>query len=267
METKTFRDTPGITDAKLKADSGSLSRYSFKFNLTYSGPNLGDFSAKDQPNPDGTVGSFQTALGGTMGVRYRLNSQSSVGLSSGVKMIHPFHGMDRFDVNNPALTYDYATRVRGLQMRNSPGFILRTVPEFTRIGQFGYLLDTHSIVYEIGLSGFSIGADMAFGYFLYNRAYERKDGKAALYSLEINPVVKYRVSDKLGVVTSTNLAWWSPRAGSDRLALNRKSLTQKLGLGYSVSRDVYLNPYLTFTPQKIALSTATLNVSAIFSIL
>lgn len=266
LRNKTFQDNSDITDAKLKADGGSLSRYSLKFNLSYTGPTLADMSEKDQPNPDGSIGSFQTAIGGSMGLRYRINSKSTVGLSTGLKAIHPFHGMERFDVSNPSLTYDYSTRVWDMQMKNSPGFVLRTVPEFKNVGQYGMLLDNHSIVYDLGASGFAVGVDMAVGYFMYEREYIKKDGKAARYSFEFNPNVKYNFSDKLSVVTSSNISLWNPRGRSDQYALLNKSVNQRLGLGWAINRDTYLNPYFTFYPQHLAWSGVTMNVNTIFSV-
>ncbi len=266
LKNKIFQENTEITDAKLKADSGSLSRYSLKFNVTYSGPTLTDLSEKDQPNPDGSIGSFQTALGGNMGARYRINSKSTFGVSTGLKAIHPFHGAERIDLSNPSLTYDYSARVANVQMKNSPGFVLRTVPDFTKVGQYGMLLDNHSLVYDLGFSGFSIGTDMAVGVFLYNREYQVSDGKSARYSFEFNPNLKYNFSDKLSLITSSNISLWNPRGRSDQYALLNKAVNQKLGLGYAYQRDVYLNPFLTFYPQHLAWSGITLNMTTIFSV-
>lgn len=266
LKSKTFQENTEITDAKLKADAGSLSRYSLKFNVTYSGPTLTDLSEKDQPNPDGSIGSFQTALGGSMGARYRLNSKSTVGISTGLKAIHPFLGVERVDLSNPSLTYDYSARVMGVQMKNSPGFVLRTVPDFTKVGQYGMLLDNHSIVFDLGSSGFSVGTDMAVGVFLYNREYQVKDGKAARYSFEFNPNLKYNFSDKLSIITASNISLWNPRGRSDQYALLNKSVNQRLGMGYAFKRDIYINPFLTFYPQHLAWSGVTLNMTTIFSV-
>jgi hypothetical protein len=266
VQNQKFQENTEITDAKLKADAGSLSRYSLKFNLTYSGPTVGDLSEKDQPNPDGSVGTFSTALGGNMGGRYRIDSKSSVGLSTGLKVIHPFHGAERTDVSNPQINYDYSTRVADVQMKNSPGFVLRTVPDFTKVGQYGMLLDNHSVVYDLGKSGFSIGTDMAIGVFLYNRDYQTSDGKAARYSFEFNPNIKYNFSDKLSLVTAANISLWNPRGRKDEFALLNKTVNQRLGLGYALQRDIYLNPFLTFYPQQLSPSSVTLNMTTIFSV-
>lgn len=266
LTNKKFQDNVDITDARLKADAGSLSRYSLKFNMTYAGPVLTDLSEKDQPNPDGTIGSFQTALSGTMGARYRLDNRSTIGIATGLKAIHPFHGMERIDLSNPILSYDYSVRVADIQMKNSPGFVLRTVPEFLKVAQYGYILDNHSMVYDLGRSGFSIGTDVAFGYFLYSRDYEKTDGKAARYSFDFNPNLKYNFSDKLSVITTSNISLWNPRVRPDNFALLNKSVNQRLGLGYAFDRDTYINPYLTFYPQHLEGDGVTINVATIFSI-
>lgn len=266
IQKQRFKENEDITDAKLRAEGGSLSRYSLRFNFNYYGPTLGDVSEKDQPNPDGSIGSFQTALSGTMGMRYRLNSRSSIGLQGGLKVIYPLHGAERIDFSNPSLNYDYAFRAGELQMRNSPSIIFRTVPEFTRIGQTGYVSDYHSVVYDFGSSRFAVGADVSATVFVYNRAYEPKDGKAPRHSIDFNPNLKFRFSDKLSFITSTNFSWWNPRAQSDGLILLNKAVNQRIGAGYALTRDTYLNPFLAFYPQKLTTENTTLNLSTIFSI-
>ncbi len=261
-----FEENTEIVDPKLRADSGSRSRYSLKFNLTYLGPTIGDFEAKDQPNPDGTVGSYQTSLGGSFGARYRLSKTSTVGVSSGLKVIHPLHGAERFDTSNPSLTYDWASRINGIQMKNTPGLVIRTIPEFVKIGQVGMLYNNYSLVYEYGTTGFSFGADSAVGVFAYNRRYEPRDKKAPRYSFEFNPNVKYNFTDKLNVIFASSFSLWNPRSKDDQYALLRRSVSQKLGLGYAYTRDIYLNPYVGFYPQYLSWNNATLNMTTIFSV-
>lgn len=263
---KTFQDTNEITDTKLRADSGSLSRYSMKFNFTYAGPPVTDFSAKAQPNPDGSVGTFQTALIGSIAARYRIDPKSTVGLSTGLKAIHPFQGEERTDVSNPALNYDFSSRVAEIQMKNSTGLIWRTVPEFTTIGQYGLIVNTQSMVYDLGVSRVSLGIDMSFGYFLYERGYEKTDGKAPRYSFELNPNLKYNFSEKLNVVTSVNVALWNPRSKEDQYALLNKVINQRLGLGYAYNRDTYFNPYISFYPDHMSWDRVTMNFTTIFSV-
>lgn len=267
LANKKFEETGVITDAKLKAEEGSLSRYSLKFNLSYYGPVLSDLSAADQPNPDGSVGVYATSLGGSVSARYRVSPTRTISMGTGIKAIHPFHGVERFDMNNPYLSYDMSSRIGNLQMRNSPGVSLITVPNYTKIGEYAGLNFDNSLVYNIGSSGFAVGNETSFGYYLYNRPYERRDGKAARSNLTLAPFLKYNFSDRFSMNTSVGISVWNPRQSPDQWALWNRSVTQRLGVGYGISRDIYFAPYLSFYPQRLATDTTTFNFATIFSIL
>lgn len=267
LTNKKFQDDYTLTDAKLRADDGSLSRYSLRTNLSYYGPTLNDLEAKDQPNPDGSVGSYATALGGSLGLRIRLNPTQTISMGTGLKAIYPFHGMERFDMNDPYMSWDIASRFWGVQMRNSPGFSIVTVPNYTKVGEFATFDYKNSLVYDLGKSGAAIGFDTSFGYFFYNRGYERRDGKAARNNLSFSPNVKYNISDKLNVNTSVSMSFWNPRESASPWIMWNRSVTQSLGLGYSFRRDIYLSPYLRMYPSRLAADTTTFNLSAILSVL
>lgn len=256
-----------LTDPKLRADDGSMSKYSIKFNVSYYGPTLGDLSAKDQPNPDGSVGMYATSLGGSISARYRISPTQALALGTGVKAIYPLHGIERFDVNNPYLSYDMSSRRGRLQMRNSPGVSYITVPNYKKIGEYGALNFGNSLVYDLEDSRFAIGLESDFGYYLYDRPYERTDGKASRFSLSFAPNVKYRFNDRLNMNTSFSVNFWNPRSLSNEWALWNRSPTQRLGLGYAWSKVVYLSPYLYFYPNRITTDSVSMNLSAVFSLL
>jgi hypothetical protein len=264
---KKFQENEQITDAKLKAEEGSFSRYSLKFNLSYYGPTLNDFSAADQPNVDKAVGPYSTSLGGSMSGRYRISSTRTISMGTGMKANHPFHGMDRFDMNNPYLSYDMSTRIGGVQMRNSPGVSIITIPNYTQVGEYGAINWDNSLVYDLGRSRFAVALDTGLGYFLYNRGYEKKDGKAARYNLSVAPSLKYNFTDKFSMNTSFGFSFWNPRQVASQATMWNRTVTQRIGFGYALTRDVYFAPYFNFYPSRIASDTTTLNFSTIFSIL
>ena len=264
---KQFPDDPNLTDTKLRAEAGSVSRYSAKLNLSYSGPPIDDLSAKDQPNPDGTVGTYTTAITGTVGARYRLNSTSAVGVLGGIRMVHPFHGLDRTDLSNPGVSYDVSSKFGALQMKNTVAFAYRTVQEFTNIGQTSMLSYGLASALPLGNSRFSLGLEGITGFFVYSRDYQKKDGKAPLYSLLINPSVKYQFTDALSLETTVNVAYWSPRVTKDPTVLMNRSPSQRLGIGYALKKDIYFNPYLNFYANNLSLDTTTVNLAMIVSAL
>lgn len=267
LSNKKFEETKEITDAKLKADSGSLSKYSLKFSLSYYGPTLNDLSSKDQPNPDGTVGTYETSLGGSFGARYRIDSKSSISAGTGVKAIYPLHGFERFELNNPYISYDMLTKFSGIQMRNSPGISYITVRNYKLIGEFGSLNYDFSMVYDLLPSNFSVSFDSSIGYYLYKRPYRTSDRKAARYNLAFFPGAKYKFTDKFNINTSLSLNYYNARSRSSHLDLQSRTISQRIGLGYAFTRDVYISPYLNFFPNNIAAKATTINLSASFSLL
>lgn len=265
-----IEDPNVITDQKLRADEGSLSRYSVKFNLSYAGPGITDLENKDQPNPDHVVNTFQTKLIGSIGARYRLDGVSAFNVGTGITAIHPLHGWERTDVNSPFLSYDRSARLYDVQLRQIFSSSFVTTPEYVNAGEVAtgsYELD---LVRDLGASHFAVGFDSKVDYFFYSRSYERSyksDRGAAQNYLSFYPNVKYRVSDKFNINSSLVAMLYNARELDNRLALWNRTITQRLGIGYSFARDIYLNPYITFFPRQIASDTTTFNLGAVFSVL
>lgn len=273
LKNKGFEETQTLTDAKLRADAGSLSMWSAKASLAYFGPTLGDFSAPDQPNPDGSVGSYSQAIKGSISVRYRTSAERAFSAGTGVSFNHPFHGMDRVDANNPFLTYDFANRFGDLQMRTSPGVTVSTVPNYTAVGQLGGLMLDNSMVYSIGRSGLALSFDTNVSYWIFSRSYRPGstkaggDGLASQYSVSWYPGLKYSISDRFNVNTSAGFMLYHPRQLADDLAMWNRSVTLRLGLGYAVTRDFYVAPYLQGFTNNLSPEMTTLNVAGVFSVL
>ncbi|MGE0761639.1 MAG: hypothetical protein AB7N80_00030 [Bdellovibrionales bacterium] len=273
LQNKKFEETHTLTDSKLRADDGSLSRYSMKGNVSYFGPTLHDWSAADQPNPDGSVGSYAQALKGSAMLRYRISSVSTVSAGTGLAVNHPFHGWDRTDVNNPFMSYDRSIRLGQLQMRTSPGFMIATVPNFTTTGEVGGLTLDQSTVWNIPGSRFALSLDGNFSWWIYKRSYipgpisRGGDGKAQEYSLGLFPGLKYNFSDRVSMFTSYALSFYNPRLLDDKGALWRRTPSARLGISYAAGRDIYVAPYLSSYPGEAFTRSTTFNLSTVFSIL
>jgi hypothetical protein len=264
---KKFEEDQNITDAKIKADAGSLSRYSLKFSLSYFGPPVGDLSNKKQPNPDGSIGSFDTALQGAISGRYRLSKQSAISLGTGMGARTPFHGTEQVDVKNPFIGIDRTGRLGDVQMRNQISLEVATYPEYRDVAQWGTLDYKSSLVYNFGTTPWAVGLDSSINYFMYEREYIKADRSAGRYTVAFYPELKYNWSDKLNVYSSVAIKFANPRERSNEWDMLNKTLTQRVGLGYAVSRDIYLAPNLNFYPDNANLNSTTFNFATIFSIL
>lgn len=264
---KKFEEDKNITDSKIKADAGSLSRYSLKFALSYFGPPVGDLSNKKQPNPDGAIGPNDTALQGAISARYRLSKESAISIGTGMGARTPFHGSEQTDIKNPFIGIDRTGRLGDLQMRNQISFEYATYPEYREVGQWGTLDYKGSLVYNFGTTKWAAGVDTSINYFMYEREYIAKDRSAGRYTVAFYPEVKYNWSDKLNLYSSVAIKFANPRARDNEWDMLNKKLTQRVGLGYAVSRDIYLAPNLNFYPENARLDSTTFNFTTIFSIL
>jgi hypothetical protein len=272
LKNKKFDDSLTLTDAKLKAEAGSLSRLSMKASLSYFGPTFGDLSEAEQPNPDGSVGNYSQAIKGSISARYRLSPDSTISAGTGIAFIKPFHGWTRTDVSNPFISYDFSSRFGKLQMRNSPGLTISTVPNYTAIGQIGGVSWDNSLVYGIA-GGLALSFDTSLNYWIFNRGYKAGepkkggDGNASLYSISWYPGLKYNFSDSFNVNTSAGFSLQNPRSAFDDTVLWNKTVSLRLGVGYAFSRDVYFAPYVQTFVTKLALDTTTINLAGVFSVL
>ncbi len=267
LRQKKFADDSDITDTKMKADEGSRSEYSVKFSLTYSGPPIGDLNNPKQPNPDGSIGTYDTRIGGAISGRFRLNPQSAISLGSGATALQPLQGVTRYDVNNPFIAYDISGKWNGLQVRNYFSVVDATNPDFMAVGETGGAGYVNYAVYNIPNSKFAVELDTGFSYWVYNRGYIRTDKTAGQYFISLTPFVKYLATDKLNFNTSWFVQYMNPRSSTDSSVLNNKTVTEQMAMGYSISKDVYISPYINFYPASLTAASTTINVSTTFSLL
>lgn len=267
FKNKKFEEDTSITDTKIKADAGSLSRYSFKADLSYYGPPVGDITNKEQPNPDHRGGNFTTNLSGSIGGRYRLNSNSALSFSGGLKVVAPFHGIDRAELKTPGIYYDRTYTMGDAQLRSGFGVSYNTDPTYRSYGQYAGSSLSQSVVWKIMKSKLATGTDFSFSVFFYDKELKRNEKKmVSNYFIGVYPFLKYYLNDKTDVKTSLAYQFANDRRKNDYGVLDRQTVTQRLGVGYAYTRDVYFLPYLDFYPQQFAWDTTTISFSTVFSV-
>jgi hypothetical protein len=271
---KKFHDTNVITDAKLKADAGSFTRFSLKANLSYYGPPVSDLGAKDQPNPDQVVTSTKTAVAGTVGARVRFDPTTTMSFGSGLKQTYPFREEQKLAFTNPYLTYDKSLRLGDVQVVASPGVFYVNDEVLKAVGASWGAAARVSTAYNMGESKFAAGTDWIAVYNFFNRAYrpgagrgKRGDGKVQRATLLVSPSLKYNFTRKLSAISSLGFTFWNPRAAESRLQFRGRRVNSRLGLGYAITSAVYVNPYLQLYPTRFTWKTVTANISTAFSVL
>jgi hypothetical protein len=272
---KKFNEDTAITSPRLRAEAGSLSTYSIKSSMIYLGPGIGHMDSRDRPNPDHMVGSYATSLGGSISGRYRISSDAALSFGTGLTALHPIQGTDRIDTRTPFIGYDLTKRFSEIQTRQAFEINKTTVPEQLRVGQVGGLSYGSSILYDLGMSKYSVGFDSRLNYSNYNRGYEAPnrrmhihgDGNASNYLLSFSPNFLYNFSDRVSANTAFPLTYQNMRSSKSIYQLRTLELTQSLGMSYSFSPQVMVSPFINLYPAHASTETTTFNVATIFSVL
>jgi hypothetical protein len=279
---KKFDENGKITDAELKSREGSLSLFSLKANFSYYGPTLDDLSAVNQPNLDGAVTGTAVGPSGSVGARYRFNPTTSVTLNAGLMDQYLFTNRPaKMDVNNPYVTYDKSFKVGGVQMVASPGVTWVTSNVYRASGEAAGLDARLYSSYNLGQSPISVGASTSASYYFFDRAYIpdhvagfskgkpiiKGDGKVRQISITVAPVIKYNVTSKFNVNTSWGFNFFNPRYYESGVKMNSRVVNEWVGIGYAVTRNIYINPYIQFYPTQFNWKSATMNLSTVISLL
>ncbi len=277
LKNKKFGVDEKITDMELKAQGGSLSRYSLKFDLSYSGPPVGDLSDPEVPNPDNRPRVNRTSLGGSMGGRYRIDERSALNANTGLRWFSPYHqvsgqrvekpkGEKDYELSNPSMSYDRTYSWLGTQMRSSAGASVTTQEYYLDRAQMGSLGLSQSAKYYFQPSRWVASMLTNLDFYAYDRDFEFTDGRVSNYYISLIPGLEYKFMDNLHAVTSVAYSFANLRQDGSWWRWDDQQPTQRLGLGWGISRKVYFNPYLNFFTERPAIKTTSLSFRTVFSV-
>ena len=273
-----------ITNARMRAESGSKSKFSLSSSINYTGGSFDKPFGERRPNIAGTPGNqVRTSMGIALDGRYRWSKNDSVTLGTEAALMTPFQGdvdgaSNQLNVFDPVIGYSRVGKVGWLQ--TSSGIS----------AGFGTSKESQAVDYTTGLglsvtglhtfqSGLTAGLSVSTGYNFYgnNAGEQTDDGTAApgyyggdrrtQWSLGIYPFAEYAFNDTYSFRTVFGYFNWRHLYGDDNsFRLLQTYVYQSIGIGISVTRDIYLYPNIQFVPDNVrddftnvALS-ATLNV-------
>lgn len=254
-----------ITNPELRAQDGSRSKYSLKVTLAYTGPPIGTPLEPMRPNPDNSPGDYRTRMSGSVGLRYRL-PVGALNFGAGVRMFTPFHGVEEFDAQDPFVSYDRSRRVGQWQMRQSVSGSATTTDNYVRRGQVASASYSASVKYGLVDWPLSFGWSSGLSVFGFQRSYRSGDGNVGNYFLNLSPGLEYQLLPSFNINASIYQGFTNLRKSDNWVDWDVRSLTGRLGLGISITREIYLRPYLDFYPQAFNWKTTTASFSTVFSI-
>jgi hypothetical protein len=285
LRDRKFEEDTRIDDPELRAKAGSLNRYSLQFLMDYLGPAINDLGNPMKPNPDNRPGDPRTVLMGIAGVRYRLTSDVAMNFSTGVAFYEPYQavsgkqqerprpGNQNYGVNDPAVAVDKTYILWDTQMRSSLRASFTTNQAFLDRGEVSTASIFHEMKHKLGISRYTAGANLIGQYLFFSRPYERQtatnkfgDGMVYNYNLIMVPNLAYRVSDPLSVIGALAYSFQNLRLQQNWYDLNHEMATLQLGVGWSVTREIYLHPHMSVFIESPGFNTTSFNLNAVVSV-
>ncbi len=268
-----------ITNRKMRAESGSKSRFSLASSLEYAAGSIEKPFASERPNIRGATGTTDVArLGGNVGMKYSINSTDAVRLGVGFRWITPLgdvpesYNGSRFDADNPVLNYQKLFRwMGGVQTVLQAGPTLYTASNLRDNGFLANWNVSLNNAYDVGTTGLSIGAltQGGFSQFTKDSANGRDvRGIQSDYYFGIYPFLEYVINDTFNIRTISGLLVYEHlRNEPTAFTFMKNKVYQSTGLGISVSRDIFLYPNIQFIPGDLRADNTNLALSANINVL
>jgi len=276
-----------ITNNKMRAELGANKRFSFQANVSYNGSTVEKPFSEVRPairsglNPI----TVPASLSGTISGKYKINPNNSLGLNTGVSVNTPFHGnyseskienpvkgpnqkqeIDRFTVADPSLSYTYAGKLGGLMSVSSAELTYFTTSSYVDgAGMLGSIDLTQTIAGDV--NGWTLGGYIGVGRTIYKADLNAKQqaGEASL-SMYISPFAEYAFNDTYNFRTVFNYFAWEIAANGGQGAATALDPQQSMGLGMSITRDVYLYPNVQFMPFNLRADLTNIAVNTIINL-
>lgn len=269
-----------LTNNNLRALSGSKSKWSIASQYNYEGGTISSPFSQDRPDISAASGTTDKAdIDGAISVKYNLDLKNSLSFGIGVRCIAPLssrienYSGTRFDAFNPYLQYQHIYKWFGIQSVLQVQYLKWTQADFTAYGYSHQFSVDQENMYEIGKTGLSVGVSLYAQYQLFNKsgAYSvpsDTDNYVAdlatvqsVYQFIAAPELEYELNDTFNLRTLVSLLSYEHyAAGVDTLV--HDTVYQSIGVGISVTRDIFLYPNIQFLPGHIEAALTNVGLSA-----
>lgn len=266
-----------ITNRRFRASNGSLSKYSMNMSLSYSGSSLSDPFAADRPNISNAGDTTSIAgINGAFNGSYRINSLNRINLGAGLQMLAPLNktidtddpraqkefddNQGELDVSNPFISYTHMNKFFGVQTIATATLRQYTASNLTDVGYQNEIAGSLNTMYNVGKTGFSFGALMLYSKYFFNKDDEAFLGSQNDVVFGFLPQAEYVINDTFNLRTIIRSHWYqNTNANRD---FEKRPVTQSVGLGISVSRDVFLYPNIQFAYDNLAADNTNVGLTA-----
>lgn len=272
-----------ITNAKLRAESGSKSQWSIKADINYNGGNLETPFGPIRPNYAGISSQDNsTSIAGTVGVAYRLTQRDSFRAGTGLLILTPFHntweeltnsaGERKTDISNPYLEYSRSMKLGGWQNIFDTSYTLITQSAYTEAHYVGTWDINHTALYKLGATDWEVGGTIDFNYTFFGDEKSPEDtlhnpesGRSD-YTVGLYPYAEYAFNERYSFRTVFRFLTFDHYRSDAPGTFYRELYTQSVGLGIAVTRDVYLYPNMQFAPEYLSPERTNIGLNTTINI-
>lgn len=271
-----------ITNARMRAESGSKSKFSLSTSVAYTGGAVSRPFGAERPNLAGTPDTqVNTSIDGTMSARYRWTKSDSLSLGVGFGLMTPFQGdinseSNQLNIYDPTVGYSRVGKVGVFQSIASVSVSGGTSQESQNIAKLGTAGASYNLLYSTSF-GLTVGSSVAGSYTAYSNdpgdlnskapgtrrpGYYGGDSRTG-WTVAVYPYAEYAFNDWISARTVFGYFNWRHLYGDDnQYRLLQTFVYQSVGVGLSVTRDVYLYPNIQFVPDNIRSDFTNVALSA-----
>lgn len=251
-----------ITNRRYRARTGSLSAFSLASTFIYRGGSMEDPLGANRPNLAGRADAASVArLNANLTGTYRLDALNRINAGVGMQTLAPFqnsidtespaaqrefdNNQGDIDVFDPFISYRHMNRFFGIQTIATGGLTQYTAGNMRDNGYQNRVFLELDTMYDIGSTGLTVGARFGFEQFFFDNDDPELQGRQLDQVARLEPQVEYEINDKINLRTVfRTFAYQNNKADS---TMRRRPLTQDVGVGISVSRNVFLFPNFQFS--------------------
>jgi len=228
-----------ITNAKLRASTGAKSLLSVQSEFDYLGGSVNSPLSSVRPKlTPGTIGNDDPKLTGKISGKYRMTDHDNINLGVGVGWTKPTYQGQHGQVENPYLGYTRLFKTGPVQNVITGMAYYFTADKNVNVQKLRSETDVDwNFLYTVGHSKLQLGVDVAYSHEFYSQDLPG----AGEDTVGVDPYAEYALSDRYTLRTVYNGGNYFNTV-NDLAAFTRDAQYQSLGVGISVTRDIYLYP-------------------------
>ncbi|MBL7542403.1 MAG: hypothetical protein JNL11_01235 [Bdellovibrionaceae bacterium] len=233
-----------ITNSRLRASTGSKSPLSVQTDFSFSGGSVykpfGPTRPKLSPGP---VFERNTKITGNVSAKYRLNENNHINVGTGLGVVTPGFSGQQWQLENPYFSFSNLFGIGSAQHVFSTSIVRYSAKE---------LVDEMALAYEVSFFytylldlkelGWQTGVVFLFANEIYSD-YRSENSEETHNTVGLYPFAEYEFNS----VYSFRTVYRGASFYSNRENYNKyfwDEATQSLGVGITLTRDVYLYPNL-----------------------